>query len=202
MIKNLVFDFGNVLVDYDFDLFLSGFIPEAEARKRFAEIVCDPVLVDRFDKGDSSFNTIVAELQTTYPEWHKELETFRNRQLEAITGEVAGMRALLKQLKQQGYRLYGLSNWSNTIYPIMEKFGIFDLLDGRIISSEEHLIKPDAAIYHRLYERFALRPDECLFTDDKAVNIQAAIATGMHAIHFQNALRFANDFESYLQTLA
>ena len=104
MIKNLVFDFGNVLVDYDFDLFLSGFIPEAEARKRFAEIVCDPVLVDRFDKGDSSFNTIVAELQTTYPEWHKALETFRNRQLEAITGEVAGMRALLKQLKQQGYR--------------------------------------------------------------------------------------------------
>ena len=54
MIKNLVFDFGNVLVDYDFDLFLSGFIPEAEARKRFAEIVCDPAIVDRFDKGDST----------------------------------------------------------------------------------------------------------------------------------------------------
>ena len=202
MIKHLVFDFGNVLVDYDFDLFLSSFIPETEVRKRFAEIVCDPVLANRFDKGDNSFNTIVAELQTAYPEWHEALETFRNRQLEAITGEVAGMRALLKQLKQQGYRLYGLSNWSDTVYPVMEKFGIFDLLDGRIISSEEHLIKPDAAIYHRLYERLALRPDECLFTAAKAVNIPAAIATGMHAIHFQNALQFANDFESYLQTLA
>jgi HAD superfamily hydrolase (TIGR01509 family) len=65
------------------------------------------------------------------------------------------------------------------------------LLDGWVISSEEHLIKPDVAIYRRLCEKFNLLPEECLFTDDKQVNIDGAMRAGMQAVLFTDAHTFA-----------
>ena len=66
------------------------------------------------------------------------------------------MRDLLTRLKADGYRLYGLTNWSKEVYAVIEKFDILQLMDDRLISSEELLIKPDVAIYDRLCEKFGL----------------------------------------------
>jgi len=106
------------------------------------------------------------------------------------------MRAVLDRLRASGYKLYGLTNWSETVYPTIAQFEILRILDGRVISSEEHLIKPEVAIYHRLCEKFSLRPEECLFTDDKQVNIDGALAAGMDAVLFRDAPSFIADLQS------
>ena len=195
MIKNLIFDFGKVLVCYDFTAFLRTFIDDDAERYAFEQIVAHPKFVERCDLGVDSFEDIIREHQQTYPHWARQFQIFYDRQLEAVTHEMPGMRDLLIRLKNKGYKLYGLSNWGNTIYPVMEKFDIFRLLDDRIISSEEKIVKPDMAIYNLLCERFNLIPQECLFTDDKHANIDAAQASGMQAVLFTDTDHFEQDLK-------
>ena len=77
-----------------------------------------------------------------WPEFADALLFFRDNYLDEITGEIDGMRELLVRLKEEGFRLYGLTNWSDTIYRVMERYDIFKMLDGYVISCEEHVIKP------------------------------------------------------------
>lgn len=198
MIRNLVFDFGKVLVDYDFGRFLSTFIDNPETKSWFMQATCNSEFVNRCDKGDETFEEIIRDAQAHYPQWRRELQIFHDRQIEALTGEVAGMSELLSTLKGEGYHLYGLTNWSNAVYAVMRKYGIFRLLDGQVISSEEHLIKPDPAIYHRLFDRFGLKPEECVFTDDKAENIEGSRAVGMEGIVFRDARQYERELRAII----
>ena len=128
---------------------------------------------------------------TDFNEFDKGLDNY----LEEITGEIEGMRVLLKKLKQSGFKLYGLTNWSDTIYRVMEKFDIFRLLDGVVISCEEHFIKPEKEIYLRLCDKYSLKPSECLFTDDRMVNVLGAKAIGMEAVLFTTPKEYIFEIE-------
>lgn len=198
MIKNIVFDFGKVLVDYDFDRFLSTIIEDKQERDAFAAVTCSKEYVDRTDKGDESFREIIRQTQVLYPHWKKELQEFHDRQIECITGEVPGMRELIMELKSMGYGIYGLTNWSETVYKVIEKYSILQLMDARIVSSEERLIKPERAIYDRLCQKFGLNASECLFTDDKPANVEGAIAAGMYALLFKDAATFRKELFALL----
>ena len=82
----------------------------------------------------------------------------------------------------------------------MQQFPIFQLLDGYIISSEEHVIKPEAAIYQRLFQRFQLKPEECIFTDDRAENIEGGRAVGMEGIVFTDAPQYERELRVLLES--
>ena len=198
MIRNLIFDFGKVLVDYDFGQFLSTFIDDPVTMRWFIQATCNSEFVNRCDKGDETFEEIIRDAQARFPQYRRELQIFHDRQTDALTGEVAGMSELLTRLKAEGYRLYGLTNWSNEVYHVMRKYSIFQLLDDQVISSEEHIIKPDPAIYHRLLERFGLMPEECVFTDDKAENIAGCQAVGMAGIVFENAQQYERELRAII----
>ena len=114
-----------------------------------------------------------------------------------MTVEMPGMRDLLTRLKAAGYRLYGLTNWCDAIYDVIGKFGILQMMDDRLISSEERLIKPDVAIYDRLCDKFGLVKEECLFTDDKQINIDGATTAGLQAVLFTDAQTFEDDLKRY-----
>lgn len=192
MIKNLIFDFGKVLVDYDFMPIVSKFFHDENRKQDFCnKIVYPQYWIDRLDKGEQTFWEVISEMQKQYPEFHDEIQMFGEHYVDFVTGEVPGMRLLLTKLKAEGYKLYGLSNWGSPVYDVMNKFSeIFCLLDGRIISSEEKLIKPDVAIYRRLCEKLHLNPEECLFADDKAVNVEGAKNAGLNAIVFKDAEQY------------
>ncbi len=68
-----------------------------------------------------TFREIIRQTQVLYPHWKKELQEFHDRQIECITGEVPGMRELIMELKSMGYGIYGLTNWSETVYKVIEK---------------------------------------------------------------------------------
>lgn len=123
------------------------------------------------------------------PQYTEEIQQFGNRYTDFVLDEVKGMRAMLVKLKSEGYKLYGLTNWCSQVHVTMEQYPIFQLLDGRVISSEEHLVKPSIAIYERLCSKFGLKADECVFTDDNA-NVEAARKMGMKGICFSNAMQF------------
>lgn len=194
MIRNLVFDFGNVLVHHDLQPIVNAlFKDNLQEKSEFLGILSDRDFVDTCDRGIIPFDEMLERAIKQYPEYEYAIRYFNYHYLDEITGEVAGMKDLLKNLKQSGYRLYGLTNWSNTIYRVMDKYGIFSLLDGWVISCEEHIIKPEKEIYLRLCDKYNLKPEECLFTDDRLINVEGAEAAGMKAVVFTDAASYRND---------
>lgn len=195
-IKNLVFDFGKVLVDYDFIHIIRTFFTDRQDEEEFVRLFTDESFMDRCDKEDEPFIEIIRDMQQRYPQFKVQAQAFYDHYVDFVTGEVPGMRENLKMLKAEGFKLYGLTNWSSKVHEVMQRFPIFSLLDGRLISSEEHLIKPDPAIYRRFCEKFQVKPEECLFTDDKPKNIAGAKSIGMHAIVFQHADQYMQELRN------
>lgn len=200
MIKNLIFDFGKVLVTYDFNYIVDTFFDDSVELAEFKKVIIDSGFIDQCDKEDIPFRELILQKQQEYPQWREPLEMFYNRYLDFVIGEVPGMRDILLKYRAKGYRLYGLTNWCSVVHQVIEKFDILQLLDDRIISSEEHLIKPYSPIYQRLLDKFGLKAEECVFTDDKAVNIDGAKSVGMNAILFKDAVQYETELQSYLET--
>ena len=193
MIKNLVFDFGKVLVDYSFDRIVDTFFNDEKELKAFKKVILSR------DKEDIPFADIVKEAQQQYPQWAAQLQTFHDRYLDFVIGEMPGMRDLLTRYRNKGYKLYGLSNWCSVVYDVMRKFDILQMLDGYVVSSDVHLIKPYPEIYRYLLNRFSLKAEECVFADDKLPNVEGARAVGMKAILFKNAQQYEEELKPLLQ---
>ncbi len=201
MIKNLIFDFGKVLVDYSFEKFYDEqYFHSLPLAEEFMRKVFTREWGLRVDREAEPLEQIVAELQALFPAYAEPIAMYQTRHTEFVLGEVPGMRALLTRLKQEGFRLYGLTNWCHAIHETMAQYPeIFALLDGMVISSEEHLVKPEAAIYERLLEKFDLDRRECLFTDDKQENIDGSLRVGMDAILFVDAEQYERELRQRLR---
>lgn len=199
MIKSIVFDFGKVLVDYDFMSKIETFFFDDNSRREFAHLFVNESFQDECDMELIPFVEIINKKKVEYPQFSHALQMLFDNYVDIVTGEVPGMKQLMVSYKEQGLKLYGLTNWCSKVYEVMARYDIFDLLDGRIISSEEHLIKPDVRIYNLLCRRYGLQPDETIFTDDKIVNIEGAIRAGMHGIHFKNARQFSSEVNEIMK---
>lgn len=197
--KTIVVDFGKVLVDYDYDRFVSSIVSDPKERAGLVAVVSSQEFMDLHDLGEMSFIEVIRKAQNEHPQWKDYFQEYYDRQLDIITGEVPGMREALAGLKAQGYKIYGLSNWSDVVYDVIKMYPeIFSLLDDMVISSAVKLIKPDPAIYLHLCSKFGLNPADCVFIDDKTPNIEGARKAGMNAILFKNAEQFLTDLQQYL----
>jgi 2-haloacid dehalogenase/putative hydrolase of the HAD superfamily len=102
-----------------------------------------------------------------------------------FSGPIPETEAAIAALRARGIRQYALTNMSHeTEAATFAMSPVFGLLDGRIVSGREGVMKPDAAIYRLTCERFGFKPAEALFVDDSATNIAAAEALGFHTCHF------------------
>lgn len=198
MIKNLIFDFGKVLVDYDFGAFFRSYIADPKRLAAFTPVLYNEELQQMLDREARPFDEIMEEIIERHKEFEPEIRYFNDHYAEIVTHEVAGMRELLTRLKAEGYKLYGLTNWCSKVHTTIAQFDIFKLLDGYVISSEEHAIKPEPAIYECLFSRFGLHPEECIFTDDRAENIEGGRQMGMEGIVFHNAQQYERDLRTLL----
>lgn len=192
-ITTVVFDFGKVLVDYEFSHVMRQILPDPDKYNEFMQLFANQEFIDYCEREPIPFHDIIRQMRLEHPKFNDELEEYYDRFPEFVTGEVPGMRSLVLQLKAEGYRVYGLTNWCSSVYRTIQQWDILRLMDDTVMSCEEHLIKPDVAIYQRLLDRYGLTPGECVFTDDKPVNIDGAIRAGMHGIVFHNAQQFEHD---------
>lgn len=193
MIKNLIFDFGKVLVDYGYIPVLTEIFASREKAEAFFRRFMSEKWNVRLDLENESFEEIIAAMQRSMPEYSKEIQQFGERYTDFIFGEVKGMRALLVKLKSEGYRLYGLSNWCSKVHLTIQRYPIFQLLDGWVISSEVHIAKPSKAIYDCVCCKFNIKAEESVFTDDLPENVEAARKFCMHGILFKDASEYEKE---------
>ena len=191
--NNVIFDFGNVLVEFNPHLLYDPvFGGDKEKAEWFHQNITVPSFYNRIDRGDD-FAECIRDLQTQHPEYMEEIALYDTRYHEMVGNTLPGMTELLTELKSQGYGLYGLTNWSYKVYAVMDRLPIFRLLDGCVISSEEHLIKPDLRMYQRLMDKYMLQPAESVFVDDRQINVDAAITCGMNALLFTDSDQLRKD---------
>lgn len=179
MYKNIVFDLGGVVLGRDFN--------------RFDEIVGDhfsffrqdkfPDYWHDFDRGTRTKQEVAEALSADAGVSIEEANGLIDKVLELLS-EVPETCDLVRRLKEAGCRCYILSNMPKEYWAEIEKFPVAKYFDGAVISSHEHLLKPERAIYERLLDRYSLDPAETLFTDDKKTNLLAAETLGISTIHF------------------
>jgi 2-haloacid dehalogenase len=201
MIKNVVFDFGRVLIDWDpRNLFRKVFESEEEM-EYFLANVCTQEW-NNLQDSERTYAEGIAELVPKFPHYEREINIYFDRWIEMLGEEYPATAKLKKILRAEGYRLYGLSNWSAETFPQVEAtYTFMKDLDGMVISGYEGVQKPDERIYRILLERYNLRPEETVFFDDNIDNVIGAREVGIHAILFRDAEQAERDLNTLIETL-
>ena len=187
MTKNIIFDFGNVLVQWHPELIYGQYFGDEAKAWWFLRHVADNNWRLRIDAGEDS-DTCIRELKAQYPEYEEAIELYRSHWRKMLTDEVPGMRDLLRQLSTANYQLYGLTNWSMETFPQARMdFPILQMIDRYVVSGAEGFVKPDPRLFQILLDRYNLKAEECTFVDDNPDNVAAANRMGFHGIVFTGA---------------
>ena len=188
MIKNIIFDIGNVIAYIDYDDTVVKLTDNEEDRKFITDYVINAPEwnnEDTFDIGYYSMddfisiigdrtNNIKDDLIRYYMYGHYKYLIVNTKVLD-----------LIKQLKEKNYNIYILSNLNDIAYNLYKENGVFDNVDGAILSFKEHQIKPHVGIYKTLINRYNLNPIESIFIDDKLSNCETAKSLGIDYINVE-----------------
>jgi 2-haloacid dehalogenase len=187
-IKAIIFDFGNVLLEWNPRYVYQRYFPnDPEGMEHFLEEVDFMNWNAQQDKG-RTFAEGVALLSEKFPHHAELIQAYHENWKDSIGTSYTGTVKLLKEMKQAGYPVYGLSNWSAETFPYArQKYDFFELLDDMVISGQVGHIKPDPEIFHILLEKIGRPAQECLFIDDSPTNIDQAKKMGFQTIHFQSS---------------
>ena len=200
-IRNLVFDLGDVLIQYRWRDFLQALGVKPEDVDRIgAEMFDDPKqLWHGFDLGNKDGQQVAGELGEEYPEDAKVIADFVGHG-EYMHLPRIRVWELVHILKQQGYGIYLLSNYPEELFYKHTQYADFMKdLDGRVVSFEIHEGKPEPPIYQELLRRYHLNPAECLFFDDRRENILGAQACGIHGKQVFSQESLLEDLEKIRQ---
>ncbi len=185
MIRNIVFDIGNVLTDFRWREFLQDKGFEDDMIDRIAKASVASPLWDEVDRGEWDMEKLMAEFVKLDPEIESEL----HQAYDNITGMVTKREYAIpwiEELKSKGYGVYYLSNFSDKAYEeCRDALDFLPYTDGGILSYRDKVIKPDERIYKLLLSRFGLKAEECVFLDDTRKNVEAACKLGFRGICFR-----------------
>lgn len=181
----VVFDLGNVLIDWDPRYLYRKLFPgDVPGMERFLAEVCTPAWNHEQDRG-RPFAEACALLVAEHPEKRALIEAWATRYDETIAGAIEGTVEILAELRDRGVPLYALSNWSAETFPRAQaRFPFLQWFRGIVLSGELRLAKPDPAIYRYLLDTYGLRAEDLVFIDDSPRNVEAAQALGIHALRF------------------
>lgn len=185
MISNLIFDMGGVLIRWNPRKMLEAYHLTLEQEEILDRELFHSVEWIQMDRGTRSGVETVEAVCSRVPEALQEtvrslVLSWHQRYLEPVPR----MAELLGELKQKGYHLYLLSNASTALRTYFPRIPGSECFDRLLVSAEEQLLKPSHEIYERLYEKFALKPEECFFIDDAPANVEGALMTGMRGTVF------------------
>ena len=192
-ITAVVFDLGNVLVQWDPRFLYRQLLDTDDEVEAFLAEVCTPEWNEAQDRG-RPWAEGIAEAVDRHPEHEALIRAFHDRWDEMCPGLVEGTPELVAELADAGIPLYALSNWSlETFERVRHRFHFLDRFDGLVISAAERLVKPDPAIFELLLERYALSAERTVFIDDSPRNVEAAASLGFVSLPFTGAPRLRRD---------
>lgn len=197
MIKAVVFDLGGVLVDWNPRYVYRELLDSEDEVEDFLTNVCNFSWNHDLDLG-KDWETSIAELSALHPDKADLIGAYRKRWKDMLGGPIHESVDLLMELKSRKVPLYALSNWHHeTFAEALDIFPFLRLFDGRIISGEVKIGKPDPAIYRLLLDTYKLNPRETLFIDDRRENVQAAWDLGINAVQFLSPRQLEQDLIGY-----
>lgn len=186
--RTVVFDVGNVLYRWDPHGWHERRTPDAAARARMLAETDFYGWHERLDAG-LAYAESAAALSARFPQHAAIIDAWGPEFGETITEPVPGMPELVAELDAAGVPLFAITNFSADFWaPFrLREAHVFDRFRAIVVSGEEKLVKPDAAIYALALQRFGIAPEAGLFVDDRIDNVAGARAAGMHAHHFIDA---------------
>ena len=184
----LIFDIGGVLVDWDPRFLYERLLPAGEALDAFLRDVVTPEWHFQHDAG-RPFAETSAELTGRFPHHAELIAAWGPRFNDSNRALIPGMDALLAELDEGGVPLFAITNFSGEFFPAFRaKYpALFDRFRAILVSGDEKLVKPDAAIYRLALARFGVAAGDAVFVDDRADNVAGAEAVGMTGIVFTDA---------------
>ena len=194
-IKNIVFDVGQVLVDFDWKGYLASFgFPKEEEEVLAREIFMSPLWGER-DRSDKEEAEYVEGFVSHAPEYAEDI-----RRVMASSDKTIRQRdyaeTWTRYLKSKGYHLFILSNYATWPLEVTKPdMAFLKNMEGEIWSCDVKVIKPEPEIYEILLSRFHLKPEETVFMDDNPRNCEAARKAGMHSFVFENFKQAAAELE-------
>ena len=180
--KNIIFDVGSVLIGYRWrDMCLEAGWEEEKAEKIGRGFFDSPLWPD-FDAGLITMEELIGSVAEMYPELREDARWFITSGKKMVVERPRVWERAIN-LKRKGFKLYLLSNYSEELFRLHTAgFPFLDFVDGSVISYQIKKIKPDPAIYQHLMQKYRLKPEDCLFFDDKPENTEAARRLGMAAV--------------------
>ena len=182
MIKNIIFDVGDVLLEYRWKDMLKDYgLPDDEAYK-VGNLMFNDNLWHEFDLANMTRDEIVGQYLKNYPDYAEVMQWFMTHgELMHVKREDVWEKA--QKLKEKGYGIYILSNYSQELVEKHTKDAPFiSLADGVVVSYQIHITKPDEKIYRYLLDKYNLKAEECIFFDNREENTEAARKLGIEAI--------------------
>ena len=185
-IKNIIFDFGGVVMDWDPRYFFKDHFNDDENMEYFLK----NIVTDEWNGEQDRGRTLAegTELQVKkHPDWEKEIRAYYDNWTTMLKSDIPHNVAVLRKLEHSKYELFGLTNWSAETFPYaLENYDFFRIFDGKIVvSGTEKLIKPDPTIWNLLLNRYQIKAEESVFIDDNAKNIEVAKSLGFICVHIK-----------------
>ncbi|MBQ3016090.1 MAG: HAD family phosphatase [Clostridia bacterium] len=198
MIKNVIFDFGQVLVYFQPEYMCSVYTDNKDDIKLLSEVVFDRLYWERLDAGTIEDEEMMKDVKKRLPErLHEVADKIYYNWIYNLP-EIEGMREVISLCRERGFGLYILSNISTYFAAHQDEIPILSLFDGYVFSSLSGAVKPNREIFAHITEKFSLTPSETLFVDDNISNIGGARDFGINAYHFDGD---AKKLYSYIESV-
>ena len=186
MIHTIIFDIGNVLVDFDWSRYIHTLFTDEDMISRINNAIFASGLWPEFDRGVMDDEEIISQMIANAPELADEIRLAINRAGDCIF-RLDYAIPWIQSLKKRGFKILYLSNYSHRLRVANpEALDFLSEMDGGVFSYKVKLIKPDPAIYQCICEKYALVPAETIFIDDNKDNVKAAKDFGLQTIQFVN----------------
>lgn len=198
MIRNIIFDIGNVLAGFVWEEFFKSFGFSDETFEKLADATVRSDFWNEMDRGKLTDDQLLEGFIQNDPSIEKELcQVFEN-----VTNMIRRYDYAipwLKELKEKGYHVYYISNFAHKAHVECEKaLDFLEEMEGGILSYQDRLIKPDPEIYRLLCSRYGLKAEECIFIDDTERNVLAAQKEGMKGLIFHTLEQTKKELDQLL----
>ena len=200
-IKNVIFDLGGVLIDWNPDkVYKDVFNNDSEKMIHFYTKICTQDWNENQDAGYPMAKATEERVEV-FPEYEREIRMFYVRWDDMLGDQIQGTVDILKELSDDpSYKVVALTNWSHETFPkAIAKFSFLQWFEGILVSGEEKIRKPFPEIYELTLSKFNLKAGESLFIDDNLRNIEAARKFGIHSIHFQSPEQLNKELGAYIK---
>lgn len=196
-IKNVIFDLGGVLIDWNPEyVYLDVFDGDKKKMQWFFDEICT---FDWNENQDAGYPLEQAQSDRIklFPKYEEWIRIYYDRWEEMLGGPIDGTVTILKKLvSNPNYKILALTNWSAETFPVaLKRFDFLHLFEGIVVSGTEKTRKPFLDIYQITLDRYQLDPKKSLFIDDNKRNIEAADKLGIQTIHFQNSIQLKSSIK-------